>query len=235
MPSLKFNAKAFKKTAALLAGFDTEVEWHGIVNRTDDGFVVEDILVFPHKASGAYVESDQKEYEAWLDTLPDEQFNALRMHGHSHVNMTPTPSGFDMTYRENILKNLPKAEFVDDVFYVFMIFNKSGKFTVQINDIKNGKLYVNKEVDVEFDTTGEYDTTEFLKNAKELVKPFIPKRTIEMIEMSPYEKAVKLLPILLYGDEEEAETAHAELWYLREREWEDEGYELTEELRILCP
>ena len=217
---VKFTAKAFKKTAALVADFATEVEWHGFVQRTDDGFCVEDIVVFPHKASGAYVESDQKEYEKWMDTLTDEQVNSMSLHGHSHVNMPPYPSGFDSEFRNKVLKNMPSPKYVDDVFYIFMIFNKEGQFTCQVNDIKNDKVYIDKDVEVEFED-GDYDTTEFIAEAKELVKPFIPTCSEYVPKAVPISEVAKTLAMdILYGDEELAEVAMEELWRLRSYEFE---------------
>ena len=104
--TITFSAQAYMKIFALVHTYSTEVEWHGVVERTAaDAFYIKDILIFPHKVTGATVISDQTEYEKWLDTLDNDTFNALRFHGHSHVNMGVTPSGVDMTYRHNILNN----------------------------------------------------------------------------------------------------------------------------------
>ena len=123
--TITFSAQAYMKIFALVHTYSTEVEWHGVVERTAaDAFYIKDILIFPHKVTGATVISDQTEYEKWLDTLDNDTFNALRFHGHSHVNMGVTPSGVDMTYRHNILNNFGTPSATSELFYIFLIFRR---------------------------------------------------------------------------------------------------------------
>lgn len=140
--TITFSAQAYMKIFALVHTYSTEVEWHGVVERTAaDAFYIKDILIFPHKVTGATVISDQTEYEKWLDTLDNDTFNALRFHGHSHVNMGVTPSGVDMTYRHNILNNFGTPSETSDLFYIFLIFNKRGDISGEIYDLQNNALY----------------------------------------------------------------------------------------------
>lgn len=140
--TITFSAQAYMKIFALVHTYSTEVEWHGVVERTAaDAFYIKDILIFPHKVTGATVISDQTEYEKWLDTLDNDTFNALRFHGHSHVNMGVTPSGVDMTYRHNILNNFGTPSATSDLFYIFLIFNKKGDISGEIYDLQNNALY----------------------------------------------------------------------------------------------
>lgn len=140
--TITFSAQAYMKIFALVHTYSTEVEWHGVIERTAaDAFYIKDILIFPHKVTGATVISDQTEYEKWLDTLDNDTFNALRFHGHSHVNMGVTPSGVDMTYRYNILNNFGTPSETSDLFYIFLIFNKRGDISGEIYDLQNNALY----------------------------------------------------------------------------------------------
>ena len=170
--TITFSAKAYMKIFALVHTYSTEVEWHGVVERTAaDAFYIKDVLVFPHKVTGATVISDQTEYEKWLDTLDNETFNALRFHGHSHVNMGVTPSGVDMTYRHNILNNFGMPSATSDLFYIFLIFNKRGDISGEIYDLQNNALYSKSTNTDEIDIVVEDCDwlTEFLDEAKRVV------------------------------------------------------------------
>lgn len=170
--TITFSAKAWMKIFALIHTYSTEVEWHGVVERTAaDAFYIKDVLIFPHKVTGATVISDQTEYEKWLDTLDDDTFNALRFHGHSHVNMGVTPSGVDMTYRHNILNNFGTPSATSDLFYIFLIFNKKGDISGEIYDLQNNALYSKSTNTDEINiVTEDCDwLTEFLDEAKRVI------------------------------------------------------------------
>lgn len=169
---LKFSKTAWMKIFALVHTYSTEVEWHGVVERVSaDTFYIKDILIFPHKVTGATVISDQVEYEKWLDTLDNETFNALRFHGHSHVNMSVTPSSVDMTYRHNILNNFGTPSPTSDFFYIFLIFNKKGDISGEIYDLQNNALYSKSTTADEINIVVEDCDwlTEFLDEAKKVV------------------------------------------------------------------
>ena len=91
--TITFSSSAYIKFKGLVCNFATEVQWHGLVRRiSENSFYVYDIIVPPQKVSAVTVDTDQAEYEAWLDGLSDEEFEGLRFHGHSHVNMGVAPS-----------------------------------------------------------------------------------------------------------------------------------------------
>lgn len=170
--TITFSAKAWMKIFALVHTYSTEVEWHGVVERTAaDAFYIKDVLIFPHKVTGATVISDQTEYEKWLDTLDNETFNALRFHGHSHVNMGVTPSSVDMTYRNNILNNFGTPSETSDLFYIFLIFNKRSDISGEIYDLQNNALYSKSTTVDEINIVVEDCDwlTEFLDEAKKVV------------------------------------------------------------------
>lgn len=164
-----FTDIAWLKMQALIQEFDKEVAWHGVAKRGDDEakdeYYITDILVYPQTVSGASVEMDVSKYDEWIrDNIEDERFFNIGMQGHSHVNMGTTPSGVDLAHQEEILKQL-----TDDMFYIFMIWNKSGSSNVKIYDLKKNVLFETKDVDVMVMEDG-YGIDAFLEEAKDMVQ-----------------------------------------------------------------
>lgn len=139
--TLVIETLAWQKICALVDQCDKEVAWHGIVRKENNVYTVTDVLVFPQEVTGATVTSDETEYSLWLMQQPDEVFNNIRFHGHSHVNMGVSPSGVDTHYQDNILKNLKD-------FYIFAIFNKRGQNWVAIYDVADNIAYEDKDVEL---------------------------------------------------------------------------------------
>lgn len=165
--SVMFTPVAFAKMVMLLQEFSSEVAWHGVTYRSSENknhFLVTDILVYPQVVTGSTVNTDQDEYTNWLYEQDDETFNNLKMQGHSHVNFGTTPSGVDTTHQEQILSQLD-----DDMFYIFMIWNKKFEHTIKIYDLANNTLYEDGDIDVLISEDG-VDLNAFIKGAKDLVK-----------------------------------------------------------------
>lgn len=160
-----FSEIAWLKMQTLVREFDKEVAWHGIAYRGEepDTFVITDILVYPQEVTGSTVTTDQEKYQTWLMSHDDDVFNNIRMQGHSHVNMGVTPSGVDDSLYERLLDQLD-----DDMFYIFMIWNKRKDKTVKIYDLKENVLFETADVTIEIldDGTG---IEKFMAEAKEMV------------------------------------------------------------------
>lgn len=169
--SIEFTPKAWIKMRSLVDSFSSEVQWHGTVMRKNKNtFVVKDILIFPHEVTGTTVVSNQEGYEEWLNNLDDETFNACRFHGHSHVNMGVTPSGVDMNYRHNVLDNFGLPNDTTDLFYIFLITNKRSEISAEIYDLQNNALYSTNEIDIEVVVDDDEYLSEFINEAKSVVK-----------------------------------------------------------------
>lgn len=143
---LYFTETAWMKMQYLIAVFGSECAWHGVVERHGEDkseFIVKDILVYPQQVTGATVTTDQKEYEDWMKALDDDTFNALKFHGHSHVNMGVTPSSVDNEHQRGIVSQLN-----DSQFYIFGIFNKSGNRWLKIFDMKRNIAFEKDDIEV---------------------------------------------------------------------------------------
>lgn len=148
---LYFTPAAWTKMTALVFEFSTEVQWHGLVRRLSEfEFEVYDIIVPPHIVTSVTVTSDPEKYSNWINGLDDETFNALRFHGHSHVDMTVSPSPTDVDYRKDVITQLPSSDANNDSFYIFLIINKRHNLSAEIYDLTYNALYstTSKEIDV---------------------------------------------------------------------------------------
>lgn len=162
--SLVFSADAWKKMMMILLDFDSEVAWHGVVERDpedDSFFKVTDILVYPQVASSATVDSDKTEYQKWL-IGQGMKLNQIRLQGHSHVTMSTGPSGTDTSNWKEFLSQVG-----EDDFYIFTIYNKKLERTIKIFDLKNNVMYDNKEIDVAVD---DDELIDFIEEARDMVK-----------------------------------------------------------------
>lgn len=142
-----YTHEAWAKQQALIKEFSEEVAWHGVAYRGDDSgadeYFITDIMVYPQQVTSATVTTDQQKYEMWLMGLEDDVFSNTRMQGHSHVNMGVTPSGVDNALYDRILDQLE-----DDMFYIFLIYNKRGDKTYKIYDMAKNVLFETADVTV---------------------------------------------------------------------------------------
>lgn len=162
------SSVAFAKMTMLIQTFSSEVAWHGVAFRDEkvpNRFYITDILVYPQLVTGATVDTDQMEYQNWLYSYEDDIFNNIRMQGHSHVNMRTDPSGVDTGHQEKILSQID-----DDMFYIFMIWNKKFEKNIKVFDMKNNTLYETADVNLYIGEDG-CDLDAFIKNANAMVKP----------------------------------------------------------------
>ena len=168
---VRFEPDAYVKMIALIQDSEKEVAWHGIAHRVEGEvgqYVISDILVYPQEVTGATVNTDQAEYEAWLNKLDDDAFSNLRMQGHSHVRMDTFASATDLEHQAKIVRQLE-----GDMFYIFMIWNKYFKFTAKIYDLKINTLFEPGDVSVQM-VGADGGLLEFLTEARAMVKNRVP-------------------------------------------------------------
>lgn len=170
---------AKQKIEALVKAFPCEVGFYGLAERVPSD--VEDLLAYrvydilvppPQTVSAAKVDSTTEQMTEWFASLPDEQFNNLRFHGHSHVNMGVSPSPTDTAFYEESAELL--MDDYDVSFQIFSIWNKSGSFYFCIYDKGEGLFFDKKDISV-FIESGPI--SEFVQAAKEVVEERKPQST----------------------------------------------------------
>ena len=158
---------AFVKMEHLIRNFTTEIGWHGICKRSpsdDSTYIIEDVFVYPPKVTGTNITTDETKHGEWLNTFPDEVFNHMRFHGHSHVNMGVFSSGTDDDLQRDLISMLVDP----NDFYLFFIMNKRMEVFVRLYDNKFGVVYETKDVTVTI-SDGETDLDTFMKDSRSLV------------------------------------------------------------------
>lgn len=140
---VNIKPEAWLKMWSLVASESGEIGWHGTVERRANKiFEITDIVVYPQFVTGTTVQTDDVGYGNWLHKeLDDETFNHLRFHGHSHVNMSTSPSGIDTTWYNDILQGLSNED-----YYIFAILNKRDDMFIEIYDLASNTIYEKKDI-----------------------------------------------------------------------------------------
>lgn len=166
-PSIYITDSAWVKMQQLIQRQSGEVAWHGTVEaHPDSRFIISDILVFPQHVTGGTVSGVDGDYEMWVASQPDEVFDFMRFHGHSHVNMGVTPSLTDETYYKNLMLHVTD-------YYITLVINKKNETTLRFYDKTHNILYENLTLQICKENGELYDDwyTQAIENIKEPVRP----------------------------------------------------------------
>ena len=166
-PKIIITTTAGLKMNELVRNCSKEVGWHGFVERVDETtFKITDIVVYPQTVTGTNVTVDELEYAKWLMHLSTEQVKQMRFQGHSHVNMTCSPSPVDTELYNKYLANL-----TEDDFYIFFICNKRGDITAFVYDLKTNTKYNTSDIDI----IKETDMSAWWDSVKDTITEYKPK------------------------------------------------------------
>lgn len=167
-PTINFTATAYLKMQALVEYTSSEIGWHGTVLKNDNIYTILDVFMYPQKVTGTTVTGDDDLYPKWLMSLPDTTFNLLRFQGHSHVNMTSSPSGVDTNFYDAILQTLNEGD-----YYIFCILNKRNDLNIWIYDFEKNIIFEKKDIVINILTKDNAPITDWLKTEKEkyLIEP----------------------------------------------------------------
>lgn len=109
---------------------DKEIGWLGFVKRYNVGFVITDFVLLKQEVHSATTEIDPTALlDFWAQT-PLEQQGDIKIWGHSHVNMSPSPSGQDDSQMDYFKDGNP--------WFIRLITNKKGDMNITIYDYEKG-------------------------------------------------------------------------------------------------
>lgn len=176
-PVVLFTEEAKQKMWALIENSKDEIGWHGLVRRDDNNvFTIYDILVYPQEVTGASITADPKKFNDWMTDFimkPDDTFEHIRMHGHSHVNMQCSPSGVDTKLQEDTLATLKDTD-----YYIFIIANKRHDIWIQIYDNVTGIVYEKADISIDPNKYNEWAITQIKECVtKPQPKTYIPPKS----------------------------------------------------------
>lgn len=146
-PQVFITAEAYLKMRTLVDKTTSEIGWYGFVNKLpglDSTYVIEDIIVYPQKVTGATCEQDEDRLFEFEMSLTNEQVRARRFQGHSHVNMSVTPSGVDENFYQDLLSQVRD-------YYIILVTNKRSDYHIRFYDMENNIVYTDVELKVLLD------------------------------------------------------------------------------------
>lgn len=160
---ITFTMKAYIKMRDLIDRYNSEVGWFGFIDKISDlEYQITDICVYPQLVTGTTVKETN---ESWDDDMPIEQIKRRHFHGHSHVNMAPTPSGTDMKHRDDQLALVNKNS-----FWLFMITNKQCAWTAALFDLANNVVYNTDDILIDVDLGDGEMLSDFVDESAKRIK-----------------------------------------------------------------
>lgn len=167
-PTVYITTQAYTKMRMLVDKTTTEIGWYGTVTKVPGltgVYVIEDIIVYPQKVTGATCEQlDDKMFEFEM-SLTTDQVNHKRFHGHSHVNMGTTPSGVDEQFYHDILTQVTD-------FFIVTVTNKRNEYTTRFYDMEHNILFTDVPISVIDDEGLELDSW-YEESKKQLEEPMV--------------------------------------------------------------
>ena len=130
---LYFLKQAYDKMRLYVELCEDEIGWLGYVEKlqNDQGYMVTDVFLLDQEVHSTTTELSPTaiiDFYNALDEAGREKFlNSCNLWGHSHVNMSPSPSGQDDA------QGLELSKDVED-YYIRLITNKKGEYNITFYD-----------------------------------------------------------------------------------------------------
>lgn len=143
-PEVYITPEAYLKMRLLVDKTTSEIGWYGIVNQQpgfNNKYVIEDIIVYPQKVSGATCEQDESRMFDFEMGLTTDEVNHKRFQGHSHVNMGVSPSGVDENFYQELLTQVTD-------YFIITVTNKNNVYHTRFYDMANNILYTDVAIEL---------------------------------------------------------------------------------------
>ena len=163
-PIILMDVDTYSRIQKIVELSPEEVSWFSYVENTGDNiFKIKDAYIIPQKVTGAETEMTTEGLSEFMTKTIKEKgmqyYKNIRCWGHSHVNMSVSPSGQDV-------KQI--GEFNNGEFYIMLIFNKKGDIYSEIRDFKNGFRY--KGIPIMLDANVNQNVDDIKQELDEKVK-----------------------------------------------------------------
>ena len=175
-PCIIFHTAVWCKLHTLVQNTNTECAISGFVNKIDNNYIIYDVSVYPQIVKAAEVVIDEDLYAPWLLQFSDEKIATMRFQMHSHVRMATSPSATDTATWLELAKTAKD-------FFIFMILNKSGDFSLCLYDCEKRLIFEKGDLDIDYMlhegiTTNEWYDEKCAQMLKEPVA-LVPIKTIK--------------------------------------------------------
>ena len=108
-----------------------EIGWLGFVEKYEGvGFLITDCVLLKQEVHATTTEIDPMALIEFWNQTPPEQQSKIKIWGHSHVNMSTTPSGQDDSQMEYFKDG--------NKWFIRLITNKKREYHIDIYDYENG-------------------------------------------------------------------------------------------------
>lgn len=146
---------------------DGEIGWLAFVEKYEGvGFLITDCVLLKQEVNGTTTEIDPMALIEFWNETPIEKQSLIKMWGHSHVNMSPTPSGQDDSQMEYFKDG--------NEWFIRLITNKKREYHIDIFDYKNGLKVHMDQADLKDYNPG---ANELRKAIEEEIKDKVSKKT----------------------------------------------------------
>lgn len=194
-PKVWISIDALIKMEQYVKQSDKEIGWLGLVEKTDEEYVITDVDLMKQENSEVTTDINEKGLQEYAERLIKEGRSAdlekVRCWGHSHVEMNVYPSGQDNeTFREY---------YENCNFFIRIIANKNGSFKLDIAITEKELLFENVNWEILYPEEIANAAKE-IERLRVLIEKFYKekKETIEEIVKNEVELYVKEKPMYTY-------------------------------------
>lgn len=167
IPKIYIDINTLSKIQKIIELSPLEVSWFSRVFKTDNNYHIQDAYIIEQVVNPAETEMTLEGLSAYMTDIISKHgidyYNSIRCWGHSHVNMSTNPSGQDVSQMK---------EFNSQDFYIMLIANKHGEFTIRLYDFVNNTIWKNLPLHLE---STVQDEKEIRRELEEKVKKRTPK------------------------------------------------------------
>ena len=153
---------------------DGEIGWLAYVEQFDkNGFLITDCALLKQEVHSTTTEiTAEGLLEFWNNTPPEQQCK-IKLWGHSHVNMSPSPSGQDDSQMEYFKDGNP--------WFIRLITNKKREYHIDIYDYEHGIKVHMDQADLK---TYNPEASELRKTIEEEIKEKVSKKEYKAVTSS---------------------------------------------------
>ena len=172
-PKIFIDIKALNKMKEYVRQSSLEIGWLGTCEKIDNNYFITDVFLFKqevHSTTTEITTEGLSEFAMDLMSTPNglDIWNNMKVWGHSHVNMSTSPSSQDDKQIDVFAENA-------EDFFIRIIANKSNNFRIDLYDYTSGVMYEELPYEVDFGEDEEYITA--LYNKIEEIEGLIKLKT----------------------------------------------------------